>query len=151
MALVESIQTGASLKLSEATNNINERVRYTANTGTGVVSVANTNRNGTGTLVDILTTAITTASVGTLVKKVTIKGRANATRGMVRLFMFDGTNTRLIEEFDIEALVQVNIQPTFEVSYDVDWSLGTGLTIRASTDKAEPFVVAIEALDLTYP
>ena len=151
MALLEFIQTGTSLKLSESYTNINERVRYTANTGTGVVSVANTNRNGTGTLVDVFTTGLTTGSVGTLIKTITIKARANATRGMIRLLVFDGTNTRLIEEFDVSAVVQVGIQATFEVSYDVDWSFNPGITIRASTDKAESFAITVQGLDLTYP
>lgn len=149
--MLQTIDTGDNLKISGVTSNINERVRYTANTGSGVVSVANTNRNGTGTLADVLTTGATVGSVGTLVKKITIKARSNATRGMIRLFVFDGTSTRLIEEFDVSAVVQVNIQATFEVSYDVDWSFNGGLTLRASTDKAEPFVITVEALDLTYP
>lgn len=151
MGLTESINTNNSLKITGNANNINESVNYTANTGVGVVSVANTSLNGTGTLTDILVTAATANSVGTLVKKVIIKASTSATRGMVRLFVYDGTNTRLIEEFEVSGVVQNNIQACFEVSYDVDWSFGPGITIRASTENAERFIVAIEALDLIYP
>ncbi|MCA0429268.1 MAG: hypothetical protein LCH32_02070 [Bacteroidetes bacterium] len=149
--LVESINTGFSLKNSEVNSNIGERAHYEANTGVATVSVANSNLDGTGTLTNVLSTGATTGSVGSLVKKITIKALANATRGMVRLFIYDGSTTRLIEEFNINAVVQNSIQPSFEVSYDVDWSFGAGLTLKASTQYAETYSIAIEALDIIFP
>lgn len=149
--LTEMIDTGDSLKMSGCTTNINERVNYTANTGTAYISTANTSLT-TGTTVTVLTTGVTTGSVGTLVKKITIHGRGNVTRGMIRLWLSNGeTFTTLFEEIDVAGRVQSATQDAFEISYDVDWSVGPTLLINASTNNAEGFVVAIEALDITYP
>lgn len=148
----EMIDTRDSLKMSGCTTNINERVNYTANTGTAYISTANTNLNGTGTIVQLLATGATSGSVGTLVKKFTIHGRGSSTRGMVRLFVYNGeTFTHLIEEIDIAARVQLETQDAFDISFDVDWSFGTSLFIGAATNNAEGFVVSMEGLDLKYP
>lgn len=148
----EMIDTGDALKMSGVTTNINERVNYTANSGTAFISTANTSLTG-GTTVALLTTAVTTGSVGTLIKQFTIKGRGSVSRGMIRLFLGNGDTlfNYLIDEIDVDAVVQVDSQNTFEITFDVDWSLGTGLFISAATNNAEGFCVSMEALDLTYP
>ena len=58
--------------------------QYTANTGKVLISTANSNLDGTGTL----GTVLTAASNGTLIKAITVKAQVNTTEGMVRLFLF---------------------------------------------------------------
>jgi hypothetical protein len=140
--------TGQALSATET--NINERVNYTANTGTALLSTANSNLDGTGTKATVLTPA----SNGTLIKTITVKGRGNVTRGMVRLFL---TNTELgtsvlLDEIDIPGVAQTGTQDAFEIVYEVNYYLAAGTyTLTASTEKAENFIVVAEGLDMTYP
>lgn len=139
-------QTGQLLNATET--NINERVKYTANTGVVIVDTANTNTDGTGTL----GTVITGASNGTLIHTITVKGIATDTPGMVRLFIYDGTSvTALIDEIDILAVTQSSIQQAFEVCYDVDISLKSGWSLKASTQTGDDFIIIAEGLDYAYP
>lgn len=71
----------------------------TARVGMGVVSAANTNRDGTGTLVDILTGV----AAGTKIFEVVIQAAVTTTAGMIRLYIYDGTNTRLFDEITVAA------------------------------------------------
>jgi uncharacterized membrane protein len=64
------------------------------------LSVANTNRDGTGTLVDILTAA----AAGTRVDALEIVAAGTTTAGVVRLFLYDGTNNRLFKEILVDAV-----------------------------------------------
>lgn len=64
------------------------------------ISTANANRDGTGTLV----TLKTGATYGSLVNYITFVAPNNTTAGMLRLFLFDGTNTRLVDEITVEAI-----------------------------------------------
>lgn len=88
----------------------------------GQVSVANTNRDGTGTIATIFSA------------------------GAVRLFIHDGTNARLIREVLVAAVTPSTTVEAF--SADVDFSgpdqalvLPAGYSLRASTHNAETFNV----------
>lgn len=63
------------------------------------VSAANTNRDGTGTIVTV--TAGTTN--GRRIDRIRIKATVTTTAGMVRLYIDDGTNVRLWQEQPIAA------------------------------------------------
>lgn len=63
------------------------------------VSVANTNRDGTGTLV----TVVTPDENGSYVDQVDIVAVGTVTAGFIRLFTDDGTNTRLEAEIPVPA------------------------------------------------
>lgn len=68
--------------------------------GMAQVSVANSNRDGTtGTYVDV----ITGASTGTRISEIVVEATVTTTAGMVRLFITDGTNTRMFDEVLIAA------------------------------------------------
>lgn len=134
--------------LSARKTNINERARYTANTGMALVDTANTNTDGTGTLA----TVITGASNGTLIQTITIKGIMTDTKGMIRLFMYDGSSvTALLNETEIPAVTQSSIQEAFEIGLDVNYWLKSGWSIKASTQTGDDFTIIAEGLDLTYP
>jgi hypothetical protein len=63
------------------------------------VATANTNRDGTGTVA----TLITGAATGTRIAEIVVQARVTTTAGMVRAFLFDGTNYRLLDEYSIAA------------------------------------------------
>lgn len=128
---------------------IDERAKYTANTGTTLISTANSNLNGTGTL----GTVITAASNGTLITRVFIKATTTVTRGMVRLFIYDGTNTCLLKEVSVNPVTIVTttgIDQSFEAILDMNFNLKSGECLKASTEIANSFSVTAEGLDWTY-
>lgn len=149
--LIEFINTGDSLKESDFTSNINERAKYTANTGTALVSVANPNLDGTGTI----ETVLTATGNGTLVKNIIVKAIESTTRGMIRIFIsgsFGGSSfTVLIDEIEVPAVIKSSIANAFEKVYDVDYYLPSGALLMASTEQDENFIVTAEGLDISYP
>jgi hypothetical protein len=62
--------------------------------GRASVSTANTARDGTGTIVDV----ITGASTGTKIVEVVIKSSAQPAASVVTLFLTDGTATYILDE-----------------------------------------------------
>lgn len=69
----------------------------TPRVGIGAVSTANTNRDGSGTIVDILTGA----SGGTKISEVVIKATANPADSTVTLFIYDGSTAWVFDEVDL--------------------------------------------------
>jgi hypothetical protein len=85
----------------------------TPRVGMAQVSVANTNLDGTtGTYVDV----ITGASTGTRIAEIVVEASVTTTAGMVRLFLTDGTNTRLFDEVTIAAATPSNTVKATRVS-----------------------------------
>ena len=127
---------------------INERVKYTANTGMGLISTGNTALDGSGAGV---VTILTAASNGTLIKRVTVKATVNTTRGMVRLFIYDGSNTKtLIREIRVPATTASSMDHSFETTVSLNLNLKSTYTLLASTQNSESFQVIAEGLDWTY-
>lgn len=123
--------------------------QYTANTGLVTISTANTNLDGTGTL----GTVLTAGSSGTLIKTVTIKAQTTTTQGMVRLFVYDGTNTRLIKEIEIPPMTVNTTTGTdcsFERTIELNYKLKATYILKASTQIGESFNIIAEGLDWTY-
>jgi len=125
---------------------INESAKYTANIGSVLISTANSALDGSGTLGSV----ITGASNGTLVKRITIKAITNTTHGMVRLFVSDGTKTRLIKEVDIPAVTKASVDRSFQFVFLLNFNLRSGYILKASTENAESFQVIAEGLNWTY-
>ncbi|MBL7912637.1 MAG: hypothetical protein JNJ41_16365 [Bacteroidia bacterium] len=120
--------------------------QYTANTGMANIATANANLDGTGTL----GTVLTAASNGTLIKSITVKSLVTTTQGMIRLFIFDGTNTRLIKEIPVEANTKSSVNPAVQYKWNCDIKLKSGQVLKASTEKAESFNIIAEGLDWAY-
>jgi hypothetical protein len=110
----------------------------------GQVSAANTNRDGTGTLVDILTGG----ADGTRVQRIIIKAVGVTTAGMVRLYIYDGSATRLWKEVEVTAVTPSASAKTFEKEIELFGELALHLpatyVLRASTHNAETFNVIAE-------
>lgn len=112
----------------------------TVQTAQAQISTANTNRNGTGTIVSV----ISGASSGTRVDDISIVATGTTTAGVVRLFISDGTNIRLWQEILVAA-----ITPSTTVAV---WSatllnqallLKSGWSLQAATNNAETFNVIV--------
>jgi hypothetical protein len=128
---------------------IGQRTKYTTQTGQGVVSTANANLDGTGTLATVVQAASTN---GALIKTITLKARVTTTRGMVRLYIEDGAaNKDIIAEIEIPACNQVTTQESFAISMNVDYMLKYQYYLKASTENAQRVVVTAETLDLSFP
>ncbi len=65
-----------------------------------IPATANTNRDGTGTITDVLNPGATTQSLAAAIK---ITATGTTTAGMVRIFGYDGTAYRLLHELSVAA------------------------------------------------
>lgn len=104
------------------------------------VSAANTARDGTGTVV----TVIAGATGGRRLTRVLVQAVGTTTAGMVRLYLYDGTNTRLFREVSVTAITPSATVQAFraEVVLPPEFALPSGSwELRASTEKAETFNV----------
>lgn len=110
------------------------------------ISTSNTNRDGTGTIGDVLTGGTN----GTRIDRVSIEATGTTTAGMVRLYVYDGVSaTRLLKEISVTALTpSATVQAFTSTISSPDQTpllvLPVGYVLRASTHNAESFdVVAL--------
>jgi hypothetical protein len=107
----------------------------------GQVSVANTNRDGTGTIATIFTAGAS----GSRVDDVVIVATGTTTAGMVRLFLHNGTDARLWVEVPVSAATPSGTVQAFTASLlNQSLILPTGWSLRASTHNAETFNVIVD-------
>jgi hypothetical protein len=108
------------------------------------ITTANTNLDGTGDVVDI----ITGGQNGTRISKITIKALVTTTAGMVRLFIHDGTSIHLWKEISITAVTKSATVSAFSIETTFLGELAIVLPynyiIKASTEKSETFNIIIE-------
>lgn len=109
------------------------------------VSTANTNRDGTGTLVDI----VSGATNGTKIDCIYIQAAGTVTAGVVRLYVNDGTNTRLWKEVMVTATTPSTSVQAWNSTIDLSYPGGgmfipNGYKLRASTHNSETFnIIAV--------
>jgi hypothetical protein len=103
-------------------------------------TAANTARDGSGTIA----TLFTAGASGSRIERVRIQATGTTTAGVVRLFIHDGTNARLLREILVSAITPSTTVEAF--SSDQDFSgpdqvlvLPTGFSLRVSTNNAETF------------
>ena len=112
-----------------------------------VVSTANTGRDGSGTLAS----AITGVAAGTTVRICRIAATGNTTDGMLRFYVYDGSNNRLIDEMRVPA----NTPSATVRTWVAEWVPrggevllpSTSHQLRISTHNAETFHVTTEGYD----
>ncbi|MFZ7116402.1 MAG: hypothetical protein ACO1G9_13560 [Bacteroidota bacterium] len=127
---------------------------YTAIAGAGKVSVANSNKDGMGALVEIFTAGESAGSKGSEISAITIKALGPTTPGMIRLYITNNSeNFYLFSEIEIPYFSQNARNKAFshEVIFQGSIFLKNDYKIYASTQVAEPFNVIIEAVDWSYP
>lgn len=117
----------------------------TPKTWQAALSAANTNLDGTGTLVDV----VSAGSTGSRLDKVRVVANGTTTAGGVRLFLFDGTNNYFFKEILVSAITPSATTSPWEGEIDLD-----GLTLptsawklRASTRNAEAFKIFVKGGD----
>lgn len=118
------------------------QAQYAAMPKTAVaqVTTANTARDGTGTIA----TVFTAGASGSRIDDVTITAVATTTAGMVRLFLHDGTNARLLREVAVSAITPSGTVAAFTASLtNLALVLQSGWSLRASTHNAETFNVCV--------
>jgi len=100
-------------------------------------TVANTARDGTGTLATILTAGATGARVDAVI----FNAPGTVTAGMLRLFITISADTRLIAEIPVVATTPSATVMAFTVTYipSVPLVLAAGALFKFSTNNAETF------------
>lgn len=105
-----------------------------------LVSAANTNRDGTGTLA----TVFTAGASGSRIDDIVIAAIGTTTAGMVRLYLHNGTSAFLLTEIPVSAITPSGTLAAFRsVLLDQGLILATGWSLRASTHNAESFHVTV--------
>lgn len=110
------------------------------NVGQAVLSVANANRDGTGTLVDLFTAGAN----GSRVDKVVHKATAATTAGVIRIYLKLASGTaRLLTEVPVLAATPSASSAAWEQVTDFlgGLVLPTGAKLQAAPNNAEGFVV----------
>ena len=117
------------------------------------LTTANTNRDGTGTLVTVSTgpSASAAAGVGQRINRVTVQAAGSTTAGVIRFYISldNGTTNRLI----LERLVGAVTPSTTVLAWRQEMPELVGLILpgggnallRASTNNAETFNVIVES------
>lgn len=127
---------------------LGESTQFTANTGLCLSKVANTGLDGGGTLVSL----VTAASNGTYVKSVTVKIETAVSQGMLRFFIYDGTNTRLLLEIKVDPSVKSTATFLgYSRLFPLNYMLKSGDILKVGTEVGNTFAVTAEAYDWTYP
>jgi hypothetical protein len=119
--------------------------QYTANTAIAQLTTGNSYMDGTEAV-----TVLTAASNGTLIKTVTIKATGNTTEGMVRLFAYEGSITKLIAEVKVPIITRDSRNKAFEVILPLNLMLEADGILKATTANSETFNVIAEGLDWVY-
>ena len=109
----------------------------TARIGRCSLSTANTATDGTGTITDL----IVGAAAGTRVLSINVQGTATTVASLVNIFLYDGTNYDLFDQFTISATTGSNTVKGYRLvtSYtdlvlpSATWKLGATLTVAPTS------------------
>lgn len=106
--------------------------------GIAALSVANTNRDGTGTVESVFAAG----AAGARIERIVVAARATTTAGMVRLFVHNGTTAYLWREVAVAAVTPSGTVRAFreEIALE-DFVLPANHALRAATHNAESFNV----------
>jgi hypothetical protein len=103
------------------------------------ISTANTNRDGTGTIAQLIDSR---GTIGTSIDRIIVKATGTTTAGIVRIFKREGTGTwQLFDEIAVTAITPSGTVPTFRAILNVSEVLKTGDSLGVSTHNAESFIV----------
>lgn len=103
----------------------------------GQVTTANANKDGT---TGAYATLVTGAANGTKVNQVDITALVTTTAGMIRFFVYDGTNYRMIKEIPVTAITVSASVAGFTYTWrPTNLILESGDTLKVSTEKTETF------------
>lgn len=110
------------------------------------LSAANTNRDGTGTIADL----VSAVTAGSRVDSVRVQAIGTTTAGVIRLFLYDGTNTYLIREILVPAVAPSTTVEAWSAEITFPGGLvlkNNNWKLRASTHNAENFRIFAQGGD----
>jgi hypothetical protein len=109
------------------------------------ISAANTNRDGSGTLV----TLVSAGTSGSRIDKLRAVASGTTTPGVIRYFISDGTNKYLIKERLVAAITPSALVAVYEddVTFGDGLVLPVGWSLAAATHNAESFKVFAQGGD----
>lgn len=112
------------------------------------VSISNsasavTTIDGTGTLV----TGFTAGTNGSRVERIRVKCAATSAAGLVNIFIFDGTNNRLLTSITVTAVTTSTTVSAFEIVMTLGIVLPTGFLLKWTTTIAQSTNVIMEGGD----
>ncbi|MGJ5036604.1 hypothetical protein ACQR13_21060 [Bradyrhizobium sp. HKCCYLRH3059] len=118
----------------------------TPKTWQAALSAANTNRDGTGPLV----TVVSAGTSGSRIDSLRAVASSTTTAGVIRYFLNDGTNKYLLKERLVTAITPSATIAVFEddVSFANGLVLPTGWSLMAATHNGEAFKVFAQGGDL---
>jgi hypothetical protein len=101
------------------------------------LSTANTATDGTGTITDL----ITGVAAGTRVLSINVQGTATTVAALVNIFLYDGTNYDLFDQFTISATTGSNTVKGYRlvtaytdlVLPTATWKLGATISVAPSS------------------
>lgn len=130
------------------TANTSPLFTLTPKIGIAQLLTANTNLDGTGTVV----TALTGATDGTRIHRIVVKAIVTTTVGIIRFFIADAVpNIRLWKEVNVTAVTPSSSLPAWTTTIQLYGEdaliLPASYTLRVSTEKAETFNVHVEGGD----
>ncbi len=117
--------------------------------GVGVVSTANTARDGTGTIVDILTGV----AAGTRVERLVVQATENPADCLVHVFLHDGSTSYLFDTFDMgdPAAASTVLGPFREerryfdlVMPSSSWKVRASITVAPTAGVVNVFAFAVD-------
>lgn len=112
----------------------------TPKTWQAALSAANTNRDGTGTIVSVASAG---AAPGSRIDRIKIEAAGTTTAGVIRLYISNGTNIRLFREILVTAITpSATIKVwEYELTFADGLVLPNGWSLQAATHNAENFNV----------
>lgn len=104
------------------------------------ISTANTNRDGSGVISDLITGAVN----GSRVDDINIAATGTTTAGMLRMYLNDTVNNNLIKEIPVTANTPSTSNPVWQTALtDLGIVLKPGWKLRFSTNNAESFSITV--------
>lgn len=112
----------------------------TVQSASAQVTTANTNRNGTGTIVSVFSAGAS----GSRIDDIYIVATGTTTAGVVRLFISDGTNIRLWQEIIVPAVTPSTTVAVYSTALlNQALLLKSGWSLQASTNNSETFNILV--------
>jgi len=130
-----------------------DTTQFTANTGVMNDNTANPTLTGTSGTIPVVYSAGTSGTYkGSSIETITVKASVTNTPGMVRLFIYNTTNSYLFTEIPIPSVVPDATDTSFEhtIVFENNFDLQAGYSLKVTTEKGENFNIIVEGKDWNY-